>query len=58
LGARGAGREFAFANSLLAHATWIVAEIPQKSASALFEELERKARFLALCAKNAPKIWG
>jgi hypothetical protein len=29
VGAQGAGHEFAFANSLLAHATWIVAESPQ-----------------------------
>jgi hypothetical protein len=39
---------------LLAHASWIAAESPQESAPALSEDLERKARFLALCAKNAP----
>jgi hypothetical protein len=45
-GAQGAGREFADANSLLAHAARIEAEIPQKLRSN-FEELERIARFLA-----------
>ncbi|MDR1179496.1 MAG: hypothetical protein LBK44_03230 [Spirochaetales bacterium] len=33
----------------------IAAESPQESASALSEDLERKARFLARSAKNAPK---
>jgi hypothetical protein len=33
----------------------IVAESPQESASALSEDLKRKARFLAQSAKNAPE---
>jgi hypothetical protein len=40
----------------LVRAQGIAAESPQESASALSEDLERKARFLALCAKNAPEF--
>jgi hypothetical protein len=32
VGAQGAGRNFALAKFLLAHASWIAAEIPQQSA--------------------------
>jgi hypothetical protein len=43
------------ANSPAARAQGIAAESPQESASALSEDLQRIARFLALCAKNAPE---
>jgi hypothetical protein len=39
-----------------AHAQGIAAEIPQEAPQGADEELERKARFAAFCAANAPKI--
>jgi hypothetical protein len=49
--AQGAGRNGR--PLLLAHAAWIAAEIPQTRRRRV-EDLERKARFLAQSAKNAP----
>jgi hypothetical protein len=46
VGAQRAGHDFALAKSLLAHATWIEAEIPQTwgiSQKSPVKELERKA---------------
>ncbi|MDR1316994.1 MAG: hypothetical protein LBK13_08995, partial [Spirochaetales bacterium] len=70
--AAGAGiNTDAYANSLLAHASWLVAKSRSDFALPLrkglerkahricigkSEDLERKARFLALCAKNALKF--
>jgi hypothetical protein len=52
----GKPRDFAECKFARCAAPGIVAESPQESASALSEDLERKARFLALCAKKAPKF--
>jgi hypothetical protein len=64
--AQRAGREFAFANSLLAHAAWIVAESPQE-AHRRFRGLEAESLVFrgqgicaanSLTAKNAPFLIG
>ncbi|MDR1626023.1 MAG: hypothetical protein LBT33_05730 [Spirochaetia bacterium] len=53
-GARG-WSQFCFAKLLLAHASRIAAEIPQ-DLHGKSEELQRKARFAAFRAANAPKF--